>query len=179
LCPIIGSLICISFITADARSSRCIIAPIQKIFFERILKICLFSRKDIAKECAKLILPILIQTHKYSFYHVSGDQCVDYGCEAVWAGYYDGIDTIPGALLKYGCIDACYYQLCSCAQFFQCDYPYELKQHSWAYALTRILVPMFIKRCIGTIIDCILDELSNCKEQENGQMLTAQDFFDE
>jgi hypothetical protein len=102
--------------------------------------------------------------------------CIDYGCEAAWAGYYDGIDAIPGALIKYACVDACYHQLCACTSWCNVDYPLSLKKHSALYNLIRAVMPLVIKRCLSILIDGFLHDINSDDEQIN-QMQDNHDIF--
>ncbi len=121
--------------------------------------------KDIAKECAKYVLALVISCNNRKM----KDFYIDYGCEAAWTGYYDGIDAIPGALIKYTCVDSCYHQLCKGAQLVRFDYPSSIKQHAIVYGIARVVTPILIKRCISQIIDTILGGLYDC-DQENDLM---------
>lgn len=143
-----------------------IISSIQNIFCEQVIHLLLLSKKDIAKECTKFALPVLISSRNQFIKNYA----IDYSCEVAWTGYYDGIDAIPGALIRYACIDTCCHQLCKAGHFFEIDYPDTLKKHVLLYSAARVLTPLFIKRCIGIIIDTILNQLSECDE-ENDQML--------
>lgn len=106
----------------------------------------------------------------YGAYRVTSNHCIDYGCEAAWAGFYEGVDAIPGALVKYACVDACYHQLCKGAFFCGIEYPVTLKKHALLYTITRAVMPLFIKSCIANVIDIFLNSSCN-SDQENDQLL--------
>jgi hypothetical protein len=143
----------------------------QTWFGQQVLKLFLVQSKDVAKECAKLVLPMLISCNN----RLIKNYCIDYGCEAVWAGYYEGLDAIPGACIKYACVDACYHQLSRGAQILEIDYPARIKNRATFLSIARVFIPLFTKRCIAQIFDTILNHFWDC-DQENDKLWQAHDF---
>lgn len=154
-----------------APAQRNIVSSIQTSMYEQIFKLFLIQPKDIAKECVKITFPMIIFLKNWPI----NSYCIDYGFEALWAGYHDGIDTIPSALIKYGCTDFCYHQLCKMGQSYNIDYPAKIKENALIYSIARMLAPLFLKHWIAQIIDTILNQFNNY-EQENDQMIEAYDF---
>lgn len=146
----------------ESISTRCaaLINPIQRFAFEYLLKACLFTRADISKEFTKLVLPYLVNKKIFAHcgsYQITSDHLIAYGCEAAWAGYYDGIDMIPQSLLRYALVDVCYLQMQHGAHYCGFDYPHSIKQHYTVYNLMRVLLPLFCKRCIGSVLDACIE----------------------
>lgn len=146
---------------------------IDYFIFDKVLKACFLTRKDIAKEGAKLILPLIVPSNvPYA------RQCTGYGFEAAWTCYFKGPKEIPVALVQYTCVNACYNQLCSGAQFFDLDYPLVLKQHSKMYAFSRVFLPMVTKHGLSILIKSIFNMIwSNEDQEDNDAMLESQDYF--
>lgn len=151
-----------SFINAVPNRFTAIINPIQHFIFDQAIKLCSINRKDIAKECTRFILPYLITKQIFATinsYQLTSDHVIDYGCEAAWAGYYEGVETIPGALMRYAFIDACYCQLKIGACYYNLDFPQSFKKHAMLCNLSRVLMPLLVKRCIGLCLDHLFKSL--------------------
>jgi hypothetical protein len=150
---------------------KSIVSSIQTSICEQILKLFLIQPKDIAKECLKVTLPVIISYKNWAI----DAYCIDYGFEAMWAAFHNGTDTIFSALIKYACTDFCYHQLCKTGQLYKLDYPSEIKKYVLVQSIARVFTPLFIKHWISQIIDGILNRSDECK-QENDQMIESDDF---
>lgn len=150
-----------------------IMHSIDYFIFDKVLKACFLTRKDIAKEGVKLILPFIIPSNvPYA------RQCSGYGFEAAWACYFKGPKQIPIELVKYTCVNACYDQLCNGAQFLNLDYPQAVQNNAKMYAFSRVMLPMVTKHGLGILIKSIFNMVCNSEDQEDDDaMLESQDYF--
>jgi hypothetical protein len=148
-----------------------IVTSIKTTIYEQILKLLLIQPKDIIKECVKITLPMIVFLKNWPI----NSYCIDYGFEALWAGYHEDIGAIPGTLIKYACTDFCYQQLYTCGQLYKFDYPSKLKEHAFLYSIARVSTPLFIKHWIRQIIDTILNQFLKNDEQEYDQMIETND----
>lgn len=136
-----------------------IINPIQQFISNCVLKTCLISREEIAKACTKCALYYCLEKKifvQYDAFQLNSNHLIDYGCEAAWAGFFRGIDTVPGALIKYACVDVCYRQICNLAYQTHLDYPQSLKRNGLIYAAIQTSMPLIGKHCIGRFIDYLM-----------------------
>ncbi len=128
------------------------VQSIDHFVFDKVLKACFITRKDVAKECTKIILPFIVPSHvPYA------RQCTGYGCEAAWTCYFDGPSAIPGSLVRYTCVNACYDQLCNGLQYCNIEYPQRIRDNSKVYAISRVIMPMLAKHGLGIIIKALFN----------------------
>ena len=143
------------------------VSPLEYLL-THILNICAVTRADIAKECAKLVLYSFYKKRdlvKCGAYKINSDHAIDYGCEAVWAGYQNEMSSIPEALIKYGCVDLCYHQVCAGAKACGLTYGSVSPQNFVFTLFMRTLVPCIVKKCICTIITHYIMPSSNHEDE--------------
>jgi hypothetical protein len=82
---------------------------------------------------------------------------IDYGCEGIWAGVSDGVDTIAHHLVRYALADTCYKQLCRGAYYCGFDYPQSIRNTISLYLLIRFLEPIIVRQLLGVCLDAMVD----------------------
>lgn len=131
-------------------------APVQNVLTSGILKLVTTYRNDITKACAKYALCYCIQKQviaECGKLQITTDHCIAYGCEAAWAGYYHGADSIAGTLAKYACVNFCYNQIARAAQFVGLDYPDSIKSNFRLSFVAGLVVPLLVRQAISSSID--------------------------
>lgn len=146
-------------------------SPLHKLIGYCVAKICSIDRHDIAKACIKHALYYSLEKKiiaEYGAFQIDTNHCIDYGCEAAWSGYYHGIDSVPGTLIKYACIEMAYNQLCSSASLIGIDYPQALKRNAHIHTIIQLLIPLVIRHAIAYSIDYVLAHTQD--ESENSDI---------
>ncbi len=88
---------------------------------------------------------------------------IEYGTQAVWAGAYYGVDAIPAQLVRYAVLDCIAHQVIRLLPEW---YPPIINDGGMSAGFAfSVAKNQFIKRCIG----CLLDYLVNIYCSEEGQ----------
>lgn len=95
---------------------------------------------------------------------------IDYGCEAIWSGYWDGVESIARSMVRKMCVDLSYKRLVSCSSYMKLDYPASIKSNTLLYASTRFVTGLVLKELIAKGADrlfaCILQNEENPEETD-------------
>lgn len=148
--------------------------PLQRTAAKTAAKLLALTLADIAKLCIKNVLNQMIAHKTYCHcYSVSltSTHFIDYGCEAAWAGVFDGVDAVPYHLMRYASVDTCYYHLEKAAALCALEYPPVIKNNGYMYMLAHIVVPLVCKRglmyCADWMVDCIMGNDSENESEDS------------
>ena len=131
----------------------------------------LYSTKDLLAFGIKSCMNQYVGNHHFFTcgpIDLCSDHIIDYGCEAIWAGYCEGIHKIPHRLVAYAVADRCYMHLH--ALFERHDIGlHSLFAHKPLCHIMIILEPLLARRLIVYILGQGIDALL-CDEEDQDIM---------
>ncbi len=109
---------------------------------------------------------------KYSYdISVPGTYIVDYGSEAVYAGFTRGPDKIPHELAKYLCALKASYLVNDCIDCLNLDYPTVIKKNKYLDISFCFIRPFLVKSLIRLSIDLLVDAILETNEENEDDFL--------
>lgn len=153
-------------------------------FFVKIIKKFFFSYDDIARFGIRFIINRSVSQKTFftlgSFY-CGTNHIIDYGCEALWASWFNGIKKIPHALLKYALLETCYRLCCRSSAYLKISYPAFITNNFYARVGLKIAAPIVYRHLLAVTFDLIIDAYfeneDNQHENELATNIDSNDFW--
>jgi hypothetical protein len=130
-----------------------------------ILKIAKYAADFALPDIAKLVIK-----NSYSV-SVPGSYVVDYGCEALYAGFIRGPHKIPHELVKYACALKASHWVNDSIDRLNLDYPAVVKKNKYLNLPLYFFRPFMVKTLIRFSIDLLVDTVLETNEEDETDFL--------